>query len=242
MKNLIVFLLLVSGCWLALANQAKKQSVGSLEQRVVASGGGGGLGAFSDDFNRANSDSLGSNWTEGGGDGDIASNTYVIGTGGFGVVNSVHNTSCGSVTQYAMVTLGVNHEYPWLIFRYTDASSPFYAVQISGSTALCEWYYFTSAADSSGDLIGTVDIGGDLTGHTVAMTCSGTGTSTVITIWRQVTGLPSAAGNWNGDTTPDGTISNDPASPKDTGNFVGIGGQAVTGGTVTLDNFFGGGL
>jgi hypothetical protein len=204
------------------------------------------LAAFSDDFNRADSASLGANWTEVAGDASIASSKYNIVTSGFGVVTSIYSaTACNTVNQYIKATLGViNVQYPWLVFRYTDSSSPYYAFQLDGNNGTFQWYKYDNAADTEGTEIGTaVDVGAGLvSGETFGITITGSGANTDVRIWRDVTGLPSAADNWNGDTSPDATwLTTDPgASAVDTGNYLGIGGQSGSANTLTLDGFSGG--
>lgn len=203
----------------------------------------GGPAAFSDDFDRSDSDSLGANWTEAAGDADIAGNLYRLSTGSFGVITSVHNTSTGSITQYVKATLGTDPFYPWFVFRYTNSGSAYYVVQFDDATGTFDWQKFDNASDTSGDSIGTGSItAGLMSSQTFGITIEGTGTSTVVRIWRNPTNLPTTASNWDGDTTPDATISNDPASPVDSGNFVGLGGQQSSADTKTVNNFFGGGL
>jgi hypothetical protein len=213
---------------------------------ALSAGGGGGAAAFSDDFNRADADGLGANWTEAAGDGDIFSNTYRISSGSFANVTSVHNTSTGSLTQYVKVTITTaGAQYPWLVFRYTDGSSPYYTFQLDGNSADVSWYHFASAAASSGTEISTaVNLGGGaFSGQTLGITITGTGASTVVRLWRGCTGLPSAADNWNGDTTPSASWSVDPGgSSVNTGMLVGIGGQQSAADTNRLEDFFGGGL
>src|SRR5688572_24154747 len=156
---------------------------------------GGGPNAFSDDFDRANG-ALGANWTTSAGAADINSNAYRLNTGSFGNIVSVYNTSAGSLTQYVRFTLAANNQYPWMIFRYTDDSSPFYALLFDGVSGEVYWYHYPSAG-GSGTQIGTqVDTGGDMTGVVAGITITGTGANTDIRIWRGITGLPSAADNW----------------------------------------------
>lgn len=206
-------------------------------------GGGGGPAAFSDNFDRADGDSLGANWTEEAGDADIFSNTYRLSTGSFGVINSIYDTPTGSLTQYVKVTLGADYQYPWLTFRHTDSSSADYRCQLDGSAGSVECYMFASAADTSGDSIGTGSTSAFSAGNTFCGTVTGTGSSTVWRFWKNCTNLPSAADNWDGDTTPDITITDDPgAFAVDSGEYVGIGGQQGAADTVRLDNFTAGGL
>ncbi len=92
--------------------------IGMASSSVVTAGGGGSPAAFTDDFNRADGAALGTDWTEAEGEGEIASSRYRIATGSFGEVATIHNTSTGSLTQYARFTLGPNNQYPWFILRY----------------------------------------------------------------------------------------------------------------------------
>lgn len=203
---------------------------------------GGGPNAFSDDF--AGTGALGANWTVSAGAADRSSDKFRIQTGSFANVIAVYNTSAGSLTQYQRFTLSANNQYPWMIFRYTDASSPFYALLYDGVSGEVYWYHHANAA-SSGTQIGTAqDTGGDMTGVVTGITLTGTGANTDIRIWRGITGLPSSVTDWNGDTTPDATyLTTDPgAFAVDTGQIVGIGGQQSVANNVTLDDWAAGGL
>jgi hypothetical protein len=108
------------------------------------------------------------------------------------------------------------------------------------------WYKFDNAADTSGSPIGSpIDLGGVFNGgHTLAISITGTAANTDVRVWREVTGVASAADTWNGDNTPDGTwLTTDPgADAVDDGQKVGLGGQQGAANSVTLDNFAGGGL
>lgn len=210
--------------------------------RTIA-GSGAGPNTFSDDF--SGTGALSANWTVAAGSADRLSDEYRVRTGGFANQISVYTgTSTGSLTQYVRISLNVVINFPWFILRYTDASSPFYAIQFEGSTATFTWYKFPNAAGSGTQIGASIDLGGDMTGETVGITITGTGANTDIRVWRGITGLPSAADNWNGDTTPDGTwLTTDPGGDAvDTGQIVGIGAQTSTADTILLDDFFGGGL
>lgn len=213
---------------------------------VATSGGGGGPNTFSDDFNRANSCDLGANWEQWGGTACINSNAYRLSTGSFAQVTTMYATSANSLTQYVKVTVGVNSQYPWLVFRGTSSTDPFYTLQLDGNNATIDWYHYADASAASGTAIGsggTIPGGAFSVGTTLCITVDGTGASTVVRIWRACTGTPSAADNWNGDTTPDLSLTDDPgASAVDSGMQVGIGGQQGSADTVTLEDFFGGGL
>jgi hypothetical protein len=211
--------------------------------RNVAPAGGGSSAAFEDDFNRASSADLGANWTEAINQAEISNNdSYRIVTGSFAVVTSIYNTSTGSTTQYIKITFaGIDVQYPWIVFRYTDASSGYYTIQFDGNTGSFDWLYFSSDADTTGDTIGSGTFSQDLVGDTVGFSITGTGTSTVVRGWHTPTNLPSAADNWDGDTTPNVTLNDDPAVSL-SGQKVGLGGQVSVANTVRITHFWGGGL
>jgi hypothetical protein len=205
---------------------------------------GGSPAAFSDDFNRANG-ALGANWTVGDGAADVETNAWRMQTGSFGDVVSVFSgTPCNTANQYVKATFGsVTTQYPALIFRYTDGSSPFYMFLFDGGNGEIQWYYYANVS-SSGVQIGTPPTvaGGWNVGDEVGITLNGTGANTDVRIWKNCTGLPSAADNWNGDTSPDATyLTTDPAgNAVDTGTLVGLGGQQSAANSCKFDDFFGG--
>ena len=214
---------------------------------VVGFGSGGGptLSAFSDDFNRTSSASLGANWTEAAGDGSIVSNTLLqVNTGSYAEnVYAYTGTACATVNQYVKVTFQflTGADYPAIILRYTDASSPMYAIFFFNSEDRVIWTRKANAADGSFTTIQTVDPFTVASGDVYGVTIDGTGTSTVVRIWRTPpSNTPTSSSNWGGDTTPDATFTTDPASPVDTGNYVGLGGETGSAGNVVFDNFFGG--
>ena len=81
---------------------------GPTDDHVMAGAAWGPSGstafAYSDDFNRADSDSLGANWTELSGDTDISSNTALSITGGFTDNLYVYNSTVDPGTQYQKFT------------------------------------------------------------------------------------------------------------------------------------------
>lgn len=190
--------------------------------------------AFSDDFNRSNSTDLGANWSEPRGDSSISSNQYRGGSNyNFAIYSGT--TATGSV-QYGKITISTDN-YSVQVCRYADSSSPFYALEFEDGSETVYWTRYATAAGSP-DVIASTTLslaGGDI----VAMTVTGTGTSTVVRIWKNPTGLALSASDWNGDTTPDVTFTDDPASAVDSGAYVGIG---VFGSSPRLDDFFGGSL
>ena len=204
--------------------------------RVVAGGA-----SFSDNFDRANNDSLGANWTEAAGDQDITSNQLGAMTTGFAKNLAIYSgTSCNTVNQYAKIKIvagiaGFIH----LVFRYTDSSSAYYAVEVENDgDSNCRWYYYPTAAGSGTEIAATTFTGG-ANGDTFGITLTGTGTSTEVRMWRNPTGAaPDSAISWGGDTTPDSSFTTDPPTPVNTGSKVGL--QAFHNSANTLDDFSGG--
>lgn len=210
--------------------------------------GGGGSGAsFSDDFNRANSDSLGASWTEVTGDTDITSNGMSFANSGGSYVNhwAVYSgTATTTVDQYVKVTFAAGiaaDTYPQVVFRYTDASSAFYFLELNCATNTWSWYRRSAAAGSSTQIGGTGDVAGSCSSASFGITLAGTATATVFRIWLTPTGdAPSAADTWGGDNTPDISFTTDPADAVDAGNYVGLGAQNLTANIVVFDSFWGG--
>ena len=210
-----------------------------------ASGGGGGGGAvnFSDDFNRADSTSIGSNWTEANGDFGISSNTLRLNSGSF-VENMAiwSGNATPNAYQYLKATI-VNDAGGFISFllRYENSSSPFY-ILYHDQNAGWEWYRYASVGGAS-TLIQSGDSGTFADGDSYGITIDGTGNSTVIRIWKNPTAnTPVSASEWDsGDTTPELSLTNDPASPCDAGRYLGIGGSVSGASTAAFDNFYGGG-
>lgn len=200
------------------------------------------MASFSDDFNRADSDSLGANWTEAVGDADIFSNTLRLSTGSFGNIVAVYSgTACDGVDQYVKVALTNPQGFPQIILRYTNASSELYVLELDASSDTVTWYH-RATPDASGTQIGSPLSVAFTEADIIGVTITGTAANTDIRIWVNPTGLPTAADNWDGDTTPDGSwLTTDPgANAVDQGTLVGIGGQQNLADTVRLDDFFGG--
>lgn len=198
---------------------------------------------ITDNFDRADSASLGGDWTEANGDAEIFSNTLRIVTGGFTNVIIAHNTALAGVEQFCKVQLGADVQYPIVAFRYTDASSPFYVLFIDGNAGTVEWARLATASASSTTIEAGGSLGGNVAGgaDTCSFTITGTGTSTVVRGWRNTTAnAPSDAATWDG-VGPAFTMSADPASPVNTGNKVAIGGtQGGAGSVLRINNFWAG--
>lgn len=213
---------------------------------AAAGGGGGGGGGFSDNFNRANSDTLGAGtWTEIAGDIDILSNEASSpATFDFSEKAAIYSaTACTTVNQFVKMDLpasNANGCRPGAIFRYTDSSSPFYEVrvQLSGPASAIWWVRLATPGGTE-TAVGTHGSFNLTPGTTVGITCSGTGNSTVINFFLSPSGnAPTTASLWGG-AGPDLSMTDDPASPVDTGAYVGIGGIGAAG-LMTWDNFIGG--
>jgi len=215
---------------------------------VRAAAGGGGGQAFSDDFNRANASSLGANWTANAGEIDIASNEAVPQTGSYGKDTCIYtNTACDTVNQYVRVTFATlaATSYAEIVFRFTDDSTHYYAIQLNDNDDTMWWQYLSNMADTSGTTIQSVTSVTIATGDIWGFTITGTGASTVIRAWRNPTATtPVSASEWDsGDTTPEVTFSNDPGgNAVDSGNYVGIECFQNTGASTHYDNFYGGDL
>jgi hypothetical protein len=202
---------------------------------------GASLPAFTDDFTRANSDSLGANWTEATGDTDISSNAALCTTASFNQVIAVYSAAAAGVAQYVKATIsGINsNRYSGFILRYTNSSSAFYELEFGVTEQRAFWSQWTSVGGTQTDINDQALT--FATGDTFGATVTGTGTSTEIRVWVNPTGLPTTASDWNGDATPDATFTTDPSPAADSGTFVGIRASQNNSGT-TYDNFFGGGL
>lgn len=192
--------------------------------------------SISDDFNRANG-SVGANWTSAGaGTWDINSNRLRANNGSFTDHVLIHVTTLTGANGNIRVTRHDDGSFPRLVFRYTNSSSPHYAIEFNNSNM--GWYRYASVGGSSaqiGSNFGTgVSIGGAL-----AITWTGTGTGTEIRIWTDTSGAKTSGGDtsWNGDSTPNHTWTDDPSSAVNTGSGVGVGGSQGTGNTLLLDDF-----
>lgn len=217
---------------------------GQFEIRRIAKtsvGGGGGGSSFSDDFNRANG-AIGSNWSCFAGGGNITSNTATFTATSFaenGCVWSAATT--GSPNHFVKVQFpSGSARYPRIYFRYTDATSPCYFLQLEISSETWEWYQKPVCNGATENLIqAQAAVASGI--NTYGMTVDGTGTATVVRLWRTPTGnAPDSGGaTWN-SASPTWSFTTDPASAVDTGNSVGIGGVQSSAGEIIIDNFYGG--
>ena len=201
---------------------------------------------FSDNFPGTDSTNLGANWTEAAGDAEIVSNMMRLMSSSYADHFMIYTgTATSTVDQYVKftittTTLTADPKFPCVIFRYTNSSSPFYPIffNVNGDNVTWQHYPTTAGGATVIETSGTLAIA---LGDTFGVTISGTGTATVIRIWKTPTGnIPTSESDWGGDTTPDVTFTADPSSAVNTGNNVGIGGEQQTGSDINLDDFFGG--
>jgi len=194
--------------------------------------------AASDDFNRANSDSLGANWTEAAGDQDILTNELDMVSMDFVEQIVIYGASSGT-NQYVKATWSGTQSssiFPRFVLRYTNGSTEFYSIEIDAADG-AEWSHNTQLA-GTGTVIATAAIA-VAEGDVFAATITGTVNSTEVRIWKNPTGdMPDSATSWGGDSTPDITWLEDPGNPVDSGNFTGLGVfHNEGGGGVTFDNW-----
>jgi hypothetical protein len=202
----------------------------------------------SDDFNRANGN-LGANWTVYAADPDIqiASNVASVNGGGFAEnVGLYTGQPTSTVNQYVKGTYTSNNasnRYPMLVVRATNAASPMYKIYFYQAEDKVTWNRATSSSDGAFVEIQNAAMTVN-TGDSFGVTITGTGNATVVRIWRNpVASQPISATEWDSGDSPTLTFTNDPTTPVDTGNVLGMGGEhdGATGG-LTWDNFSGGSL
>lgn len=228
-------------CVLPVMGQLRRTAF--FPQRIGAAAAGGA--AFSDDFNRADSDSLGANWTEADPDIDILNNNAQLVDGSFGGLFAIYtNTACSTVNQYVQINHAGTSEssYDQIPVRYTDASTEFYYFEFGVATI--DWYHLTAIGGTATQInasSGTPTETG--AGAVFSITITGTGDNTVVRIWTDSALLgttPVSADNWNGDTTPTATFTDNPANPVDAGSYVGIGGTQNIANDIEFNSFLGG--
>lgn len=218
MKRILSILLL---CSVALFGAPiQHMQIAAIKKQAA---GGGGL-AFSDDFNRSNDTDLNAagiggytELTPGGW--SIFSNQLANSTGAFTFVSAVNDGNpTSTVNQYIKLTAVDSGDacIPLAIFRFTDASSPFYTVIFNDSANEIAWERVAS--------VGGARTVVDSVSHTptfpltVGITVVGTGNSTVVSVWLSPSGADPAG--WG---AADFTFTDDPGSPVDTGNICGLG-------------------
>jgi hypothetical protein len=217
--------------------------------RNVAPAGGGGAVNLSYDFTGAdNAEWNTATFTEVDGNVNILSNEGRFVEGGFDSILVVTDTPTSTIDQYQRFVLKTipGNSYLQAVFRYTDSSSPFYVVQIDIGNSFAGWYRYANLSDyqagTSSTIKSDVALPASLVANEpVAITLTGTGTSTVVRIWRNPTGnTPTAANNWGGDTTPDLEFTDDPASAVNTGGVMGLGIYQNTANAQRIDDWYAG--
>lgn len=198
--------------------------------------------SFTDDFNRADAATLGANWTVLSGTISNQVNKASSATLNYTNMAVVYVTNTGSAVQYAKITIDGTARagrgiYPKLILR-ANGTNEQYDVQFHVNEDLVKWNYLTNAAGNSTQ-IASVSQTVDET-DTWGATVTGTSTSTTVRAWRNPTGVPTAADNWDGDTTPDVTFTDDPAVECNDGFGVGFGGAASDAADLRWEDFAGG--
>lgn len=207
--------------------------------------GSGEASAFSDDFNRADSSSLGSNWTEVVGGAVIGSNQLIVTSGSWNSNLVMWNTPVGLTTQYQKATLilGSGDTLSTFVFRATSNTGQGYSISFDKAADIVSWYRYSNLATGAGSQqIGTNQALTVSNGDIMGVTLDGFGNNTVVRVWRNPSGLPLSAANWNGDTTPSITLTSNPTSPCDTGLLIGLYGIGENTNGQAFDNWFGGSL
>jgi hypothetical protein len=215
--------------------------VASLAPRAAAGGGG----AISDTFTGANGTSPTSgNWTEIAGNIEIQSNeANAPNTFDFTEKAAVYSgQSLSSVEQYIKVTFTANsvaNTRPGIIFRFTNIASPYYNIRFQGAGAGSTCYWIRMATAGGSETLIDDNVAQNYTfPFTVGVTCSGAGNATVIRVWNNPTAnAPTSATSWDGG-AESFALTDDPSSPVDTGNIIGIGGIGSAG-AFAWDTFFG---
>jgi hypothetical protein len=203
------------------------------------------MAAYSDNFNRANSSTVGASWNENITGVQIVSNQVQFTfTGGY--TSIVWTQPVAVSAQYAKVSIDWAPGQPIIagfLFRCSNTSNGTGYRLVWDSTADIIYWQQVSNMTTTG---GGTDIASAAfsinVGETIGATLELTGNNTIVRVWKNPTGLPSRANNWNGDTTPDVTFTQNPATPRDAGTFIGLIGFAGTSSAdLLLDDWFGGG-
>jgi len=225
--------------------------------------------SFSDDFNRANSDNLGSNWT------------VPAGAGAYYIVNQqaepqidhiddddIYNTACTGLNQYALFQVtrfgdSAYYDYEGVIFRYQDPAiqndishpHPFYIVNYNHRSQEFIWTRYSYIGGTQGN--GQRDLNWSTTftvtdGDYFGITLVGTGIDTAVRIWHftspPTNNAPSSDGTlWDGAgpnviSSRSGPIFTYDSGVDyiDTGNYIGLTAYYQYGTIPLFDNFYGG--
>lgn len=213
---------------------------------TISAGGGGGGTSFSDDFNRADSDSLGANWTEQTGTWDIASNELRCTEGvAYARATAIYSgTGLSTANGYVRITIASSSTgtfYPQIIFRYTSSGSAFYTMELQPAENHAIWGYCASASADSSTIEDQASVTVDV-GDVWGITWTGTGASTVVRLWRNPSNTtPSAIDGWDsGGDTADFSFTTDPGTAVNTGSYVGLRSYQGAANNAKFDNLYAG--
>jgi hypothetical protein len=195
---------------------------------------------ITDDFDRADSATLGANWTISVGSIGITNNQAIQITEGYGQILAKCATETSSVTQYGKVTLDGSQAlgsgiYPQILLR-VNGTAECYAVEARPNEDQIVWLVYTNTTGGNATTIASA-AATVATNSTWGATISGTGTSTTIRVWIDPTNTPATADSWDGDATPTVTFTDNPANEANTGKGVGVAVYASNLGYVRLNNF-----
>ena len=112
----------------------------------------GGMTVSTDNFNRADSTSLGSPWVEGTGDGEISSNVVRVVSGQEGVETTLlYDVDCGSADMYVQSNFIFNSDYGniGVCIRGNSAHTSRFECRVNQTNLNCEVVKYVSASWSS---------------------------------------------------------------------------------------------
>ena len=203
------------------------------------------MAAYSDDFNRANSSTLGSSWNENVSGVSILDNALgFISTGAYSSAVWTQPVPISCQYQKAMVSWTAGKDcLIGMLFRCSNTTSgSCYKIVFETATDTVYWDSVPNmTSPSSSTSIGTASLT-IAPGNTIGITLELLGNNTIVRIWLNPTGLPTRANNWNGDTTPNLTMTQNPATPRDAGTFLGlIGAPLEADADLEWDDWYGGG-
>lgn len=203
---------------------------------------GGGLAEFSDDFQRGDESPITTPWTVISGAVNLVDNEAFSPNPFDNGVRAAAYTSeaCTTVNQYVKITItastGANNR-GGAAFRYTDGSSPIYVLRADDLNDQLQWIRQATPGGSED----TIDFEAHAVSWplTLGVTLEGTGDSTVMRVWISPTdNTPTDAATWDAGAA-DYTLDANPASPVNTGSFVGFEGLGAFG-DLGWDDFYGG--
>lgn len=177
-----------------------------------------GLASFSDTFPGVDGSSLGANWTKVNvGNMTVQSHAANASNTSTDTEYLYNATTFNTTTQYARVTLvqaGAS-SYPGVFLRAAIDLSSCHLIVFRVSEQSVLWGSKSGGTYADVQSVAQTITAGDVWGVTI----TGTGTSTVVRCWLNPTGTaPTSSTNWGGDTTPDVTMTNDPANPDNNGS------------------------